>query len=118
MTPARVLLAGLTWRLLGTQRSATVLLQAFTQGDEQNRMLAGMSLVRAGGRSFDLIEREIEQGDAAASLVRLLPDIDDDRSRATLERLAGSGDEALADSARQCLAALRRQQSPGQDAIE
>lgn len=118
MTPARVLVAGLTWRVLGTRRSAAVLLDAFTAGDEQNRMLAGMSLVRAGARSFDLIEREIEKGDAGASLVRLLPDIDDKRSRSTLERLAGGGDEEMADAARQCLAAIQRQESIDQDAIE
>jgi hypothetical protein len=118
VTPARVLVAGLAWRLLGTRRSGAALLNAFTTADEQNRMLAGMSLVRAGARSFDLIEREIEQGDAAASLVRLLPDIDDKRSRSTLERLASGDDEELADAARQCLAAMQRQESLDQDAIE
>ena len=118
MTPVRVLVAGLTWRLLGTHRSAAVLLDAFTAGDEQNRMLAGLSLVRAGARSFDLIEREIDRGDAGAALVRLLPDIDHTRSRSMLERLAGGGDDEIAAAARQCLAAMQRQESVDQDAVE
>ncbi len=88
-----------------------MLLDAFTGGSEQNRMLAGMSLVRAGERSFDLIEQQLEQGGAAASLVRLLPDIDDQRSRSILERLAAGEDEEMARASQRCLEALERQDS-------
>lgn len=106
------------WRLFGTHRSGAVLLDAFTTGSEQNRMLAGMSLVRAGERSFDLIERKIDEGDAGASLVRLLPDIDNRRSRSALERLADGTDPQVAAAARQCLAAIERQDSVDQDVVE
>ena len=101
--------AGFVWRLFGTRRSAAVLLEAFARGDEQNRMLAGMSLVRAGARSFDLIQQEIEKGSDAARLVRLLPDIDHRRSRSILERLAAGQDPEAAEAAQQCLTALDRQ---------
>ena len=60
MTPARVLAAGVLWRLFGRRASARTLLEAFAADNEQNRMLAGISLVRAGQRSFDLIENEIQ----------------------------------------------------------
>ena len=118
MTPARVLVAGMFWRLFGTRRSGALLLDAFTTGSEQNRMLAGMSLVRAGDRSFDLIERKISEGDGEASLVRLLPDIDDQRSRPTLARLADGTDPEVAAVANQCLAAIERQDSVDQDVVE
>lgn len=95
-----------------------MLLKAYTGANEQNRMLAGMSLVRGGARSFDLIQQEIEQGSNVAGLVRLLPDIDDRRSRSILERLAAGQDPDAAAAAKQCLAALQRQDSLDKDAIE
>ena len=76
MTPARVLMAGVLWRLFGRRASAATLLEAFAADNEQNRVLAGMSLVRAGGRTFDLIESEIAAGRASPRVLRLLPDID------------------------------------------
>ena len=95
-----------------------MLLEAFTSGNEQNRMLSGMSLVRAGARSFDLILREIEQGGNAAGLVRLLPDIDDRRSRPILEQVAAGQDPEAAEAARQCLATLERQDLLDKDGVE
>ena len=108
MTPGRVLAAGLLWRLFGVRGSGETLVQAFAADDEQNRMLAGISLVKAGHRSFDLIEQKVEQGQASASLIRLLPDIDDQASRPVLERLAGGDDKELAAVANQCIAMIDR----------
>ncbi|MGB5490238.1 MAG: hypothetical protein WBM76_05360, partial [Woeseiaceae bacterium] len=55
LSPFRVIAAGTSWRLFGSRRAGEILLQAVSGGDEQNRMLAGMSLVKGGQRSFDLI---------------------------------------------------------------
>ena len=94
--------------MFGTRRSAETLLAAMSSEDEQHRMLAGMSLVKAGQRSFDLIEREIAAGEAAPPLIRLLPDIDGPRSRAVLNQLACSGSDELQDTAEQCIDLLDR----------
>ncbi len=42
----KVIGAGIAWRTLG--RSGQALIEAFQHGDEQDRTLAGMSLVKAG----------------------------------------------------------------------
>ncbi len=107
MTPVRVLMAGALWRTVGLAGSGRTLLEAFSGGNEQNRMLAGMSLVRAGDRSFALIEDEIEAGRAAPGILQLLADIDHDRARAVITPLA-RGDGQLASAATDCLATLDR----------
>ncbi len=107
MTPARVLAAGVLWRLFGRRASARTLLEAFAADNEQNRMLAGISLVRAGQRSFDLIENEIQRGKAPPKLLRLLGDIDEQRARQVMQPIA-AGDDALAPAARECIATLDR----------
>ena len=107
MTPAKVMMAGVLWRTFGLTRSATTLLEAFADEHEQNRMLAGMSLVRAGERSFDLIASEIAAGRASPQLLRLLPDIDHGRARALIAPLA-VGEGELASAAQDCIAALDR----------
>ena len=83
----KVLLAGTSWRLFGSERAGDVLLQAMSGKDEQNRMLAGISLVKAGQRSFDLIRERIESGEATPDIVRLLPDIGGEKARALLEEV-------------------------------
>lgn len=107
MTPIRVLMAGVLWRGFGRGKSARTLLEAFSGDNEQNRMLAGMSLVRAGERSFDLLEKEIASGRAVPSLLRLLPDIDHERARTVITPLA-AGEGEIASAARDCLAMLDR----------
>ena len=102
-----MLMAGALWRTVGLARSGRTLLEAFSGEDEQNRMLAGMSLVGAGDRSFDLIEDEIEAGRAVPDVLQLLTDIDHDRARAVITPLA-QGDGQLASAATECLATLDR----------
>ena len=107
-SPFRVLAAGTSWRLFGSARAAETLLAAMSSNDEQNQMLAGMSLIRAGQRSFDLIQEAIEAGEASAQIVRLLPDIDTERSRPLLEKLAVGDSGELSDTARQCIDLIDR----------
>jgi radical SAM superfamily enzyme with C-terminal helix-hairpin-helix motif len=107
VTPLRVLSAGVLWRLFGRRASAETLLEAFATGSEQSRMLAGMSLVRAGERSFDLIASEIEAGQASPGVLRLLPDIDHERARDVIAPVA-AGEGELAAAARECMGTLDR----------
>lgn len=108
LSPLTVLAAGTSWRLFGLRRAGETLLQAMSEKDEQAQMLAGMSLVKAGRRSFDLIEEKIDSGQASAAVVRLLPDIDPQRARPLLERIVGGESGEVHDAARQCIELLDR----------
>ena len=107
MTPVRVIAAGVMWRLFGSRQSAETLFVAMSGANEQNRMLAGISLVKAGQRSFDFIEQKVEAGDATPTLIRLLPDIDAGAARDVLKRVAGNQGE-LAETASECIDTLDR----------
>jgi radical SAM superfamily enzyme with C-terminal helix-hairpin-helix motif len=108
ISPFRIMAAGASWRMFGSRRAAETLLQAMSGDDEQSRMLAGMSLVKAGQRSFDLIEEKIEAGEAPAPVIRLLPDIDGKKARAVLDKIAARGTGELKESAEECLDLLDR----------
>lgn len=104
----RVLLAGVSWRTFGGRRAGEILIEVLSGDDEQKRMLAGMALVKAGERTFDLIERKATSGEATAGLIRLLPDLDSPRARALLRQIAAGESGELSDTARQCLDQLQR----------
>jgi radical SAM superfamily enzyme with C-terminal helix-hairpin-helix motif len=108
ISPLRVIAAGTSWRLFGSRRAAETLLHAMSGDDEQNRMLAGMALVKAGRRSFDLIEERIEVSRASPNVLRLLPDIDAARSRSLLEKIARGEPGELTDTARECIELIER----------
>lgn len=105
-SPFRVLAAGLAWRWFGSRGSAETLYDAMAGDDEQNRMLAGMSFVRAGERSVDFIEHKIDAGEVSPRIIRLLPDLDEARARPLLARVAASASGDVAETARQCIAEL------------
>ena len=71
-------------------------------------MLAGISLLKAGQRSFDLICDRIEAGEATAELVRLLPDIGGERARPLLETLASRNAGEVSAAARESVELLDR----------
>lgn len=103
-----IIAAGAAWRLFGSEKCAEKLLAAMDGEDEQIRMLAGISLVRAGERSFDLIEEKIESGVATPPVVRLLPDLDGPRTRELMQRILARGPDELRDAAAQCIDLLDR----------
>ena len=95
------------WRLFGTRQSADTLFDAMSGESEQNRMLAGISLVKGGQRSFDFIEQKVDAGEATPLVLRLLPDIDPSAARDVLNRIVDS-QGGLAETARQCINTLDR----------
>ena len=108
ITPFRIMAAGASWRMFGSRRAAETLLQAMTGDDEQSRMLAGISLVKAGQRSFELIERKVEAGAASAPVIRLLPDIGGAKARAVLVKIAAGEPGELKETAKECIDLLDR----------
>ena len=111
----KVLMAGASWRLFGSHRAGEILLRALSGDDEQNRMLAGMSLVKAGQRSLRLIEKKIndEKGTdpfskGSVPLIRLLPDIGGEDARGLLEIIAARNSGDMAEAATECIDLLDR----------
>lgn len=114
----RVIAAGIAWRMFGSRTSGAILLQAMAADNEQNRMLAGMALVKAGDRSFRLIEKEItnEKGSVplkkgSVPIIRLLPDIGGERARKLLEDIAAGESREVAVAATECIDLLDRMKS-------
>ena len=103
----RIMGAGVAWRSVGTKASGETLLQAVCGDDEQKRTLAGMSLVKAGERSIDLIEKARESDRLTPTVVRLLADIGGPRSRALLNEIA-AGPGPIAEAAVSSLDLLDR----------
>jgi radical SAM superfamily enzyme with C-terminal helix-hairpin-helix motif len=101
-------MAGASWRLFGSRRAGEILLQALASDDEQNRMLAGMSLVKAGERSLSLIEQKLNNGKGSVPLIRLLPDIGGEDARDLLEKIAARNSGDMAEAATECIDLLDR----------
>jgi len=104
----KVLIAGASWRLFGSRRAGEILLQALSSDDEQNRMLAGMSLVKAGERSLRLIEKELNDEKGTVPLIRLLPDIGGEDARDLLETIAARNSGDMTEAATECIDLLDR----------
>jgi hypothetical protein len=101
----KVIGAGLAWRTVGSDGAGYALLEAFSGDDEQEKMLAGISLVKAGERSIDLIEKAGKTGRLTPDVVPLLADIGGPKSRALLTQLSGAGGPVAA-TARESLQLL------------
>jgi hypothetical protein len=104
---ANLLRAGLVWRAFGSSGAGATLLDAVAGDDEQNRMLAGMSLVKAGDRSLDLIEQAHASGNATPQMARLVADIGGPRARPMLAEMTAEPGP-LADAASDSLDLLDR----------
>ncbi|HWL48756.1 MAG TPA: hypothetical protein VNT92_02685 [Acidimicrobiia bacterium] len=101
----KVIGAGLVFRSAGAEGAGYTLLDAFSGDDEQEKMLAGISLVKAGERSINLIENAGKTGRLTPDVVRLLADIGGSRSRALLGELSG-GEGLVATAATESLQVL------------
>ena len=104
---ANLIRAGLAWRAFGSSGAGATLIDAMAGEDEQERMLAGMSLVKAGERSLDLIGEAYASGNATPQMVRLVADIGGPQSRPMLAKMTASPGP-LADAASDSLDLLDR----------
>lgn len=87
LTSARIVAAGATWRLTGIAAAGDALLAAVTTGDETERTLAGMLLVKAGNRSVPLVADAALTGRGADDLVDVLASINTADAREALVRV-------------------------------
>jgi len=110
----KVMSAGMMWRTFGAELAGRALLDAMEGDDEQERMLAGMSLVTAGERSIDLIEHAVRAGRSSTDALRLLADIGGHRSRTVLTELTSEPGD-LGEAAARSLALLDRIDTAGDE---
>jgi len=108
----KVIGAGVAWRTAGIESAGEELLEAFTSQNEQDRTLAGISIVKAGERSIGLIDKARSTGQLNPDLVRLLADIGGPTAQTLLGDLA-SGDGPVAKAATQSLELLKEIDSLG-----
>jgi hypothetical protein len=108
VTSARVLAAGATWRLTGLPVAGDALVTAATTGDETDRTLAAMLLVKAGNRSVPLVSDAVLTGAGDAELIDVLASIDTTDARAALARLAQAPPSAVAPGTRSAAAEALR----------
>jgi hypothetical protein len=101
----KVIGAGLVFRATGAEGAGYTLLEAFSGSAEQEKTLAGISIVKAGERSVDLIDKARQSGRLTPEVVRLLADIGGPRSRALLTEISGD-DGPVADAATESLEVL------------
>ena len=87
---ANLIRAGFAWRAFGSSGAGATLLDAMASNDEQGKMLAGMSLVKAGERSLDLIDGAYSSGNATPQMIRLVADIGGPRARPMLIEMAAT----------------------------
>jgi len=106
-TSVRVIGAGIGWRALGSGGAGETLLEAVSGDDEQERTLAGISIVKAGERSIDLIAKARDSHRLTPTVVRLLADIGGPRSRSLLTEIAAEPGP-LAEAAVESLDLLNR----------
>ena len=104
---ANLIRSGFAWRTFGSSGAGVTLLNAVAGDDEQERMLAGMALVKAGERSLDLIGETYASDNATPQMVRLVADIGGPRARPMLTEMAASPGP-LADAASDSLDLLDR----------
>ncbi|HKJ17588.1 MAG TPA: hypothetical protein VJ984_09590 [Xanthomonadales bacterium] len=109
---ARVIFSGFLWRSLGLDSAGETLTRVVSTGNEQNRMLAGMALVKAGQRTVGLIRKKVKQGEATPELVRLLPDLDSPAARELLEQLNSDENGIHSAVAGECIDQLDRMGQP------
>ncbi|MCP4307663.1 MAG: hypothetical protein GY788_22875 [bacterium] len=103
VSSARVLATGAAWRMTGMTWAGRSLIDDFVHGDDNERTLAGMSLVQAGDRSVPLVASAIGSGSDPAELVDVIGSIGTDGAREVLAQLSESDDPATTAAAESAL---------------
>lgn len=94
VSSARVIATGSVWRVAGVEWAGRSLIDTFVHGDDDERTLAGVSLVQAGDRSVPLVLDAIASGSDPVELVDVISSIGTDDAREALAELTESTDPA------------------------
>ena len=101
--------AGAAWRFTGLRFCGRTLVRGLASPDETVRTIAGILLVRAGGRSGPLLDRALAGAEPAhvPMQLRILGELGDERWDGVLERYSKHENPKIADAARDAIQAAR-----------
>ena len=105
---AKLFIANLLWRGLWLEPAGLALVSGLESSDENNRVIAGMFLVRGGRRSFPLVKKALESHRGLPLILTVVGDLGVRDVAADLERYAADDDPQVAQAARDALRALSR----------
>jgi hypothetical protein len=101
---AKLFVAGAAWKA-GSQAAGRLLVGGLASTDENNRLIAGMLLVRGGRRAIPLLEQELEHPRNLPMLLHVMGDVAPDAFKDILERFAADSDPQVSRAARDALKA-------------
>lgn len=104
---AKLFAAHCLWRTTGAKRAGRVLIRGLTSGDENNRLIAGMLLVRSGSRARPLYLEALESGSPPPLLLRVIGDGGVRDLESHIARYLDSNDPSVARAAAYALDALK-----------
>jgi hypothetical protein len=99
---AKLFAANAAWRL-GSRRAGKRLVDGLASSDENNRLIAGMLLVRAGKGAVPLLAEELRHPRNLPLLLRIMGDVAPEEFRDVLERHASHPDPMVARAAKDAL---------------
>ena len=103
---ARLFLDNAFWRLSGWRAVGRRLVEALDSEDENLRTIAGMFLVKAGGKAKPLLEEALAKRQSLPLALTILGDIGDHQSAAKLRPFAQDRDPQVARAAQDALRVL------------
>ena len=103
---ARLFLDNALWRLSGWRAAGRRLVEALGSEDENVRTIAGMFLVKAGGKAKPLLEEALAKRQSLPLVLTILGDIGDRQSAAKLRPFTQDPDPQVAKAAQDALKAL------------
>ena len=102
----RLFLDNALWRIGGWHSAGRRLVEALGSEDENLRTIAGMFLVKAGGKAKPLLEEALAKRQSLPLVLTILGDIGDRQSAAKLHPLTQDHDPQVARAAQDALKVL------------
>lgn len=103
---ARLLLDNALWRQSGWRAAGRRLVAALGSEDEDIRTIAGMLLVKAGGKAKPLLEEALAKRQSLPLVLTILGDIGDRQTAAKLQPFTQDPDPQVARAAQDALKVL------------
>ncbi len=105
---AKLFVAGSLWRASGARFAGQALLGGLSSSDENNRLIAGILLVRSGAKAGPLYREALEHGTPMPLLLRVIGDAGIKDLAPQIARYTDSTDPGVAQAAAYALEALKR----------
>lgn len=98
-----VLLTSLIWRVMSIRPAGRALVRALGTDDEQVRAIAGMMLVKSGGKAKPLLQEALNRRENVSTVLAVLGSIGDPSMEPEIRRFADDQDPQVSKAARDAL---------------